>query len=525
MTPLLGRIAPVRAGRWNLCLNLLSVAVALSASMAATGGSLASPLLHTRVVVALMAWLITAAALHHYDPWADERTTTDDAMMVTVLCAAVATTLFFLNKLASGFVPVPRTIQTFSYLWPTTVLLRLLAFRHLARQDGPLDEVLVVGTGPLGRVTADDLERSNRRRVLGYLSFSHEARPTNLGYKFLGSAAELEAMLASMPVTEVYIAGNALSEGEAMQAVHHAPASASASRSRCRRPASASTAPGRSRPGGGRRLRPLPERSTTSPSRWRSSGSSTSSVSARGARRSSRRCCSWSPLAHQAHLARARSSSGRSASACTAQPFHMLKFRSMVVNAEELQGQRSWRRTSRSGPVFKMKNDPRITRVGRFIRKYSIDELPQLINVLRGDMSVVGPRPPVPSEVAQVRGLAAPPALGASRAHVRLAGQRPQRDLLRGVDVPRHAVHRSLEPRPGLQSHLQDRPGGAHRSRRELRRGRHGPGHLRCRTSRRPRCAGQRHQARRLARRHAGHVVWCAPAPAPLPGARISSAP
>jgi lipopolysaccharide/colanic/teichoic acid biosynthesis glycosyltransferase len=53
------------------------------------------------------------------------------------------------------------------------------------------------------------------------------------------------------------------------------------------------------------------------------------------------------------------------------------------------------------GPIFKARNDPRMTRVGRFIRKYSIDELPQLINVLKGEMSLVGPRPPLPKEVAQ----------------------------------------------------------------------------------------------------------------------------
>jgi exopolysaccharide biosynthesis polyprenyl glycosylphosphotransferase len=80
--------------------------------------------------------------------------------------------------------------------------------------------------------------------------------------------------------------------------------------------------------------------------------------------------------------------------------FAMLKFRSMVVNAEDLKESLA-RANEQSGPVFKMRNDPRITSIGRFIRKYSIDELPQLVNVLRGDMSIVGPRPPVPQEVSQ----------------------------------------------------------------------------------------------------------------------------
>jgi exopolysaccharide biosynthesis polyprenyl glycosylphosphotransferase len=81
-------------------------------------------------------------------------------------------------------------------------------------------------------------------------------------------------------------------------------------------------------------------------------------------------------------------------------PFHMLKFRSMVVNAEELKA-KLMAQNEQAGPVFKMRRDPRITRVGRFIRKFSIDELPQLLNVLRGEMSIVGPRPPVPSEVSR----------------------------------------------------------------------------------------------------------------------------
>ncbi|MEG6532050.1 sugar transferase [Caldibacillus thermoamylovorans] len=80
--------------------------------------------------------------------------------------------------------------------------------------------------------------------------------------------------------------------------------------------------------------------------------------------------------------------------------FYMYKFRSMVANAEELKAQ-LMEKNEATGPVFKMKNDPRVTKIGKFIRKTSIDELPQLINVLKGEMSLVGPRPALPSEVSQ----------------------------------------------------------------------------------------------------------------------------
>lgn len=80
--------------------------------------------------------------------------------------------------------------------------------------------------------------------------------------------------------------------------------------------------------------------------------------------------------------------------------FKMLKFRSMVVDAEARLQSLLAKNEKASGVTFKMKDDPRITRVGRFIRKSSLDELPQFWNVLRGEMSLVGPRPPVPREVA-----------------------------------------------------------------------------------------------------------------------------
>ncbi|MFC0332916.1 sugar transferase [Paenibacillus sepulcri] len=80
--------------------------------------------------------------------------------------------------------------------------------------------------------------------------------------------------------------------------------------------------------------------------------------------------------------------------------FKMFKFRSMVSNAEELLTN-LLEQNEISGAMFKMKDDPRITRIGKFIRKTSIDELPQLWNVIRGDMSLVGPRPALPREVEE----------------------------------------------------------------------------------------------------------------------------
>lgn len=78
--------------------------------------------------------------------------------------------------------------------------------------------------------------------------------------------------------------------------------------------------------------------------------------------------------------------------------FKMYKFRSMVQNAEELK-EKLAKQNEMSGPMFKIKNDPRVTKVGKFIRKTSIDELPQLLNILKGDMTLVGPRPSLPREV------------------------------------------------------------------------------------------------------------------------------
>jgi exopolysaccharide biosynthesis polyprenyl glycosylphosphotransferase len=79
-------------------------------------------------------------------------------------------------------------------------------------------------------------------------------------------------------------------------------------------------------------------------------------------------------------------------------PFTMFKFRTMVADAETLKEKLSTK-NEMTGPVFKIRKDPRVTKVGGLLRKLSIDEIPQFYNVLRGEMSLVGPRPPLPSEV------------------------------------------------------------------------------------------------------------------------------
>ena len=76
------------------------------------------------------------------------------------------------------------------------------------------------------------------------------------------------------------------------------------------------------------------------------------------------------------------------------------KFRTMYVDAEQRRAELE-KLNEKDGPIFKMKHDPRVTPVGRFLRKYSLDELPQLLCVVKGEMSLVGPRPPIPSEVSQ----------------------------------------------------------------------------------------------------------------------------
>ncbi len=144
--------------------------------------------------------------------------------------------------------------------------------------------------------------------------------------------------------------------------------------------------------------------------------------------------------------------------------FLFYKFRSMCENAEAMQATLAHLNT-RDGAVFKIPRDPRLTTLGRYLRKFSIDEWPQLWNVLRGDMSLVGPRPAIPSEVDQLPALAAAAPAHASRPDLPLGRLRPRQCRFRDLDENGYAVHRQLVAGARLENPAAHHPARADRTR------------------------------------------------------------
>ncbi len=251
----------------------------------------------------------------------------------------------------------------------------------------------------MGRLTGEDIARRRKQlqRVHGYLSFPGDPVPERLKPLHLGGVGDLELCLRMLHVNEVYIAGNALLQGDAIQAATKM----------CETFGVPFALPAYSV-----RL----DRAQPVDTRHVSDGylhftSVKSQPRARVLKRMLDVVASASALWVLAPLLSVVTVLVKLTSPGPAffrqlrvgqhgRLFHILKFRSMVAGAEGLQKTLE-DHNEQSGPVFKMRNDPRITPLGRLLRKFSIDELPQLVNVLRGDMTLVGPRPPVPKEVAQ----------------------------------------------------------------------------------------------------------------------------
>jgi exopolysaccharide biosynthesis polyprenyl glycosylphosphotransferase len=260
------------------------------------------------------------------------------------------------------------------------------------------EPVLILGTGRFARATCARLrsEWNTQQTVLGFLSMN--GQPTALyphEPPVLGTSQDLAKVLRSQPVAKVYIAARVLEHPDAMQ---HAVDVCETVGVPFALPATCM-----------RFLRARPMNNPLCENGWVHYR-----VSAGGALQelckrlfdvvvtSIALLLLW-PLLLLTALAIKLSSPGpvlfkQVRLGQHGRRFHLLKFRSMVVNAEQCKGT-LLALNEQCGPVFKMQDDPRVTPMGRFIRRYSIDELPQLVNILRGEMSIVGPRPALPAEV------------------------------------------------------------------------------------------------------------------------------
>ncbi|MGH7440400.1 MAG: sugar transferase [Polyangiaceae bacterium] len=350
---------------------------------------------------AMLVWTAGGRVLRHYDVW-NGRGTRSDVGLTVILLGAVLVVMWGLH------VAVPRyeagsQLERFEIVAVPCVLWLRLTVRWLRGREVPLHRALIVGVGPLGRHTGLEIrDREDHHRVFGYLRFADEASPpgpSRLPAEVLGPAGDLGDLLKKHVIDEVFIAGNDNDDSQRREMQ-----GAIAVLERFGIPFALPVSGfrfGRARPTHESAVADgyvhyLSVRSRPFESGLKRLFDMASSMAA---------LIVLAPLMVVVAIAIKLTSRGpilfrQLRVGQHGKPFHMLKFRSMVANAEELKA-RLMAQNELTGPVFKMRRDPRITRVGRFLRKYSIDELPQLVNVLRGEMSIVGPRPPVPGEVAK----------------------------------------------------------------------------------------------------------------------------
>jgi exopolysaccharide biosynthesis polyprenyl glycosylphosphotransferase len=345
----------------------------------------------------LLIWWVLCRVLRHYDVW-NGRTVRGDTALTLLLIAITTVPVCVLHHYQPEFRRGIDLARFFEVLVPGILLVRATTIWARERANALPDHVLIVGIGPLGRHTGLEFRYGEEcRNVRGFLRFADEAPHDRLPAEVLGVAADLEGCLKKLVISEVFIAGNGDSQRPEMQ---HAIGV-------CERFGVPFALPACGFRMG--RARPLHEHVA------RDGYVHYLSVRNQPVQRALKRAFDLGasavalvlllPLMIVIAIAIKISSRGpilfkQQRVGLHGQRFNMLKFRSMVINAEQLKATLA-AKNEQIGPVFKMQRDPRITAVGRIIRKYSLDELPQLINIVRGEMTIVGPRPPIPSEVAQ----------------------------------------------------------------------------------------------------------------------------
>ena len=396
------RFAPTPAAKIGLGLDLAVLAVAVVLSTSGPWWLKAA-----WVLCAMGVSWSTSSVARHYGSHV-ERSRSEDVLLTVVILFSVITIVALGGWILQ--VPSPRVGELVLVALPLQALLRLTVFAYLRARTAEPRPVLIVGTGPLGRITGEDLQRTHA--VCTYLSWPGEAISAPLRGKYLGEAADLPLVLRHEVVDEVYLCGLDTVHGRALQeavgicetyGVPFALPAYSVRLGRAHPVAGKAVADGflHYLVGGGR------------PQYWALKRALDIAGSAAAL------SVLFPFLLAIAALVKLTSKGPvffrQIRVGLHGKEFHMLKFRSMVADAEELKANLA-KLNEQSGPVFKMKHDPRVTPLGRIMRKYSIDELPQMVNVLRGDMTLVGPRPPVPQEVLQYepwqwRRLSVPPGL------------------------------------------------------------------------------------------------------------------
>ncbi len=393
ITPRLNNLAPGLTSKVNLAADCAALAVA---GGLACVGSWSEPALVASATI--VGWVLAARVLRQYDIW-HKQGVVGELALTTVMVLGTVIELFLLRLVLPAHVMPNLSLGKYvDVALPALVLLRLFMVAVRSVREQAKHDVLVVGAGALGRVTAEDLlaDRAQPKQIVGFLRFRDDATVPRIPGPLLGDVSELDSVLKTHPVSEVYIAGNMVKNAETMQAVIRV----------CEKFGVPFALPaagfrfGRARAVNAKAIQDgyihyqAFEAKPVQVALKRAFDVALSAIAL------------WllSPVLIATAIAVKLSSKGpvlfkQPRVGMHGRPFNMLKFRSMVVNAEALKEQ-LMAQNEQSGPVFKMKSDPRVTAVGRFIRKYSIDELPQLINILRGEMAIVGPRPPVPKEVA-----------------------------------------------------------------------------------------------------------------------------
>jgi exopolysaccharide biosynthesis polyprenyl glycosylphosphotransferase len=344
----------------------------------------------------ILVWTLGGRVLRHYDAWNGRGVASDVALTMLLLCAMVCVMgalRWIVPAYAGG-----SALEPFAVVAVPAVLWLRLTTNWLRMREVPVEHVVIVGIGPLGRHTGLEIrDLGDHRRVFAYLHFADEPMHSRLPGEVMGSAGDLEELLKKHMVSEVYLASSRDSHRAEMQV-------AIGVLERFGVPFALPAC-------GFRFGRARPEHEHLVADGYVHYLSVRHKPIQRAIKRgfdivaSSAALAVLSPLMLVVGVLIKLTSRGpllfkQERVGLHGRPFHMLKFRSMVANAEDLKAKLMALNEQR-GPVFKISRDPRITAVGRFIRKYSIDELPQLVNVLRGEMSVVGPRPPIPSEVAK----------------------------------------------------------------------------------------------------------------------------